>query len=60
MTHDDVEALAQEIATTEGISIGRALEVAREQLASLQAYADDWDRWVDAWHDPRYVRAVYA
>jgi GAF domain-containing protein len=47
MTHDDVEALAQEIATTEGISISRALELAREQLASLRAYARSWDEWID-------------
>jgi hypothetical protein len=53
MTHDEIEALAQEIATTEGMSIGRALEVAREQLAGLQAYAEAWENWVAAWHDPR-------
>jgi hypothetical protein len=38
---DDVEAPAQEIATTEGMSIGRALEVAREQLRSLERYAQE-------------------
>ena len=57
---DEVEALAQEISAAEGISIARALELAREQLAGLTRYADDWDRWVDAWHDRRYIRAVYG
>ena len=55
MSHDDVEALVQEIASTEGISISRALEVAREQLRSLERYAQEWDRWV-AWHGPRSGR----
>ena len=50
---DEVEALAQEIAAAEGISIGRALELAREQLRSLEHYAEAWDTWVAAWHDPR-------
>ena len=60
MSHDEVEALAQEIATAEGISISRALEAAREQLRSLEAYAAEWDTWTAAWHDPRVGRAVYA
>ena len=57
---DEVEALAQEISAAEGISINRALELAREQLHSLEHYAQAWDTWVAAWHDPRYVKAVYA
>ena len=56
MSHDDVEALAQEIATAEGISLARALEAAREQLSSLSTYAREWDLWVAAWHDPRSGR----
>ena len=56
MTHDDVEALAQEIAASEGMSMRRALEVAREQLRSLERYAQEWDLWVAAWHDPRSGR----
>ena len=60
MTHDDVEALALEISTVEGISLEHALEAARSQLRSLERYAQEWDRWVAAWPDPRYVRALYA
>ncbi len=60
MTHDDVEALAQEIAASEGISISRALEAAREQLRSLERYAQEWDTWVAAWQDPRAVATVYG
>ena len=52
---DTLEALAQEISAVEGISLVRALEAAREQLASLGAYAREWDRWA------REVRAdVFA
>ena len=58
---DEVEALAQEIAASEGMSISRALEVAREQLRGLERYAQEWDTWVAAWHDPRQrSKAVYA
>ena len=42
---DTLEALAQEISAVEGISLARALEAAREQLASLGDYARAWDRW---------------
>ena len=42
---DTLEALAAEISATEGISLARALEAAREQMAALSAYAGDWDRW---------------
>jgi hypothetical protein len=56
----DVELLAEEIATVEGLSLPRAVEVARAQLVSLDAYARRWDLWVAAWHDPRVGRAVYA
>ena len=55
---DTLEALAQEIAASEGMSMRRALEVAREQLRSLERYAQEWDLWVAAWHDPR--RGRYA
>ncbi len=47
MSHDDVEALAQQIATSEGISLARALEAAREQLSSLSEYAKQWEQWID-------------
>ncbi len=50
---DTLEALAQEIAASEGMSMRRALEVAREQLRSLERYAQEWDTWVATWHDPR-------
>ena len=56
----EVTGLAEEIAAAEGISIARALELAREQLRSLERYAQAWDTWVAAWHDPRVGRAVYA
>ena len=57
---DDVEGLALEIAATEGISLEHALEAARSQLSGLLAYAEAWENWVAAWHDPRVGRAVYA
>ena len=60
MSHDDVQALAQEIAATEGMSIGRALEVAREQARSLEEYASEWDTWTAAWRDTRPVAVKYA
>ncbi len=57
---DEVEALALEIAAAEGISIARALELAREQLRSLEHYAQEWDTWVAAWHDRRHVANLYV
>ena len=57
---DAVEALAEEICRTEGISISLALDVAREELASLRAYAAEWDTWAAAWHDPQPARRLYA
>ncbi len=56
MDVDTLEALAQEISAVEGMSMRRALEVAREQLRSLERYAQEWDLWVAAWHDPRSGR----
>ena len=49
MTHtNELEALAQEIAATEGISRARALEVARELLGEMEQYAQGWDAWIAA------------
>ena len=53
---DTLEALAEEISAVEGISLARALEAAREQLRSLERYAQEWDTWVAAWQDPRSGR----
>ena len=41
----EVTGLAEEIAAVEGLSLPRALEVARDQVVSLGAYARRWDRW---------------
>ena len=46
MTRTELEALAHEIAASEGIPLAAALEVARQEQLSLLDYAQDWDRWV--------------
>ena len=57
---DDVEALALEISTTEGISLEHALEAARSQLRSLETFAAEWDAWTATWRATRPVAVQYA
>ncbi len=41
---DDILALAREISASEGISLAQALEIARQEIGRLVAYARAWDR----------------
>lgn len=49
--YDDIQALAAEIAATEGLDLPRATAAARARLAELAQYEADWNaERRDAWH----------
>lgn len=50
----ELQALADEIATTTGVSPATALDLARRQHPALQRYAQQWD--IDADHTRRLAR----
>ena len=60
MTRTELEALAREIAASEGIPLAAAIEIARQEQSSLQDYAQDWDRWVGERSPAQPVYRVHA
>lgn len=46
MRRTEIEALAQEISASEGISLAQARQIAVRELAALADYAQAWDAMV--------------
>lgn len=48
MLRNEIEALAREIAASEGISLAQAWEIAKREYGAVLAYAQAWDYMVGA------------